>query len=152
MTEIVGHLINGEVRTTSERTLDVFNPATSEVTKQVAMASRATVEEAIASAQAAFPAWRNTPPMKRARIMFRFKQLLEENADEICRLIGDEHGKIIHDAQGELQRGIENVEFRLTSRRWCHYGCIPQRWCAETVLFLNRPSVTLALPCLLLSF
>lgn len=111
MTEIVGHLINGEVRTTSERTLDVFNPATSEVTKQVAMASRATVEEAIASAQAAFPAWRNTPPMKRARIMFRFKQLLEENADEICRLIGDEHGKIIHDAQGELQRGIENVEF-----------------------------------------
>ena len=111
MTEIVGHLINGEIRTDCERSVDVFNPATAEVTKQVAMASVATVEEAITAAQAAFPAWRSTPAAKRARVMFRFKQLLEENADEICRLIGEEHGKIIHDARGELGRGIENVEF-----------------------------------------
>jgi malonate-semialdehyde dehydrogenase (acetylating)/methylmalonate-semialdehyde dehydrogenase len=75
------------------------------------MASRQTVEQAISSAQEAFPAWRNTPPVKRARIMFRFKELLEQNADKICHLIGEEHGKIVHDAAGELQRGIENVEY-----------------------------------------
>ncbi|MBR9828672.1 MAG: CoA-acylating methylmalonate-semialdehyde dehydrogenase [Oceanospirillales bacterium] len=111
MTALVGHLINGEMRTDAARTQDVFNPATGEASRQVALAGKATVEEAIASAQAAFPAWRNTPPLKRARIMFRFKELLEQNSDEICRMIGEEHGKIMHDAAGELQRGIENVEY-----------------------------------------
>jgi len=108
---VVGHLINGERVETSTRTQDVFNPSTGEVSKQVALAPVETVEQAIASAQAAFPEWRNTPPIKRARVMFRFKQLLEENADTICRMIGEEHGKIAHDAMGELQRGIENVEY-----------------------------------------
>lgn len=107
----IGHLINGEMRTDTTRTQDVFNPSTGEVEKQVALASKATVEEAIAAAQAAYPAWRDTPPARRARVMFRFKALLEQNAEEVCRLIGEEHGKIIHDAMGELQRGIENVEF-----------------------------------------
>jgi malonate-semialdehyde dehydrogenase (acetylating)/methylmalonate-semialdehyde dehydrogenase len=93
------------------RTQDVFNPATGKVEKQVALASKQTTEQAIAAAQAAYPAWRNTPPIKRARIMFRFKELLEANADKICKMIGEEHGKISHDAAGELQRGIENVEF-----------------------------------------
>jgi len=111
MTNIVGHLIGGELREDHARLQDVFNPATSKVIKQVALAGKATVEEAIAEAQAAFPAWRNTPPAKRARIMFKFKELLEQNADKICELIGEEHGKIVHDAQGELQRGIENVEY-----------------------------------------
>jgi len=108
---IVGHFINGENRTDAGRTQDVFNPSTGEVTKQVALASRLTTEEAIAAAQAAYPAWRETTPAKRARVMFKFKDLLEENADEICRLIGEEHGKISHDAKGELIRGIENVEY-----------------------------------------
>ncbi|PWQ96978.1 CoA-acylating methylmalonate-semialdehyde dehydrogenase [Leucothrix arctica] len=108
---IVGHFINGEARSDSERTQDVYNPSTGEVSKQVALASKETVEEAIAAAQAAFPAWRNTPVGKRAAVMFRFKALLEQNADKICQLIGDEHGKICHDAAGELQRGIENVEY-----------------------------------------
>ncbi|WP_028240070.1 CoA-acylating methylmalonate-semialdehyde dehydrogenase [Stutzerimonas azotifigens] len=108
---VIGHLINGQLREDSARTQDVFNPATGAASKQVALASRATVEEAVAAAQAAFPAWRDTPPMKRARIMFRFKELLEKNADRICELIGQEHGKILHDAAGELQRGIENVEY-----------------------------------------
>lgn len=108
---IVGHLINGQISTDAERTQDVFNPSTGEVSKQVALASKTTVEEAIAAAQAAFPAWRNTPAIKRARIMFKFKDLLEQNADKICALIGEEHGKIVHDAAGELQRGIENVEY-----------------------------------------
>lgn len=77
----------------------------------MALAPKATVEEAIAAAQAAYPAWRNTPPIKRARVMFRFKELLEQHSDKICELIGQEHGKIVHDAAGELQRGIENVEY-----------------------------------------
>lgn len=107
----VGHLINGEMRSDAARLQDVYNPATGEVSKQVALASAATVEEAIAAAQAAFPAWRNLPVGKRAAVMFKFKALLEANADKICQMIGEEHGKISHDAAGELQRGIENVEY-----------------------------------------
>lgn len=108
---LIGHLINGKLRTDASRTQDVFNPATGLSERQLALASKATVEEAIAAAEAAFPQWRDTPPIKRARVMFRFKELLEQNAEEICRLIGQEHGKIVHDAAGELQRGIENVEY-----------------------------------------
>lgn len=111
MTNLVGHLINGSISQAAVRTQDIYNPSTGKVSKQLALASKATVEEAIAAAQAAFPAWRDTPPMKRARIMFRFKELLEQNADRICAAIGEEHGKIGHDAAGELQRGIENVEY-----------------------------------------
>jgi len=109
--ETVGHLINGAVVTTGGATQPVYNPATGAVIRRVEMADRATVEQAIAAAEAAFPAWRATPPAKRARIMFRFKQLLEERADEICRLLTEEHGKVFADSLGELQRGIENVEF-----------------------------------------
>ncbi|RDB41772.1 methylmalonate-semialdehyde dehydrogenase (CoA acylating) [Halomonas sp. DQ26W] len=108
---LVGHLINGRVIADGTRRQAVFNPATGQSTKQVELASKATVEQAIAAAQAAFPGWRNTPPLKRARVMFRFKELLEKHADTICALIGEEHGKITHDAMGELQRGIENVEY-----------------------------------------
>ncbi|MFT7561909.1 MAG: malonate-semialdehyde dehydrogenase (acetylating)/methylmalonate-semialdehyde dehydrogenase [Flavobacteriales bacterium] len=107
----IGHFINGSVIDNNERSQDVFNPATGEATRKVALASKQTVEDAIKSAAAAFPAWRNTPPIKRARVMFRFKELLEKNSDHICALIGQEHGKICHDAKGELQRGIENVEY-----------------------------------------
>ncbi|EAQ65643.1 methylmalonate-semialdehyde dehydrogenase [Marinomonas sp. MED121] len=108
---LVGHLINGELRDDAKQTQDVYNPASGQVSKQVALASKETVEDAIAAAKAAYPAWRNTPAIKRARVMFKFKQLLEDNADTICALIGEEHGKISHDAAGELQRGIENVEY-----------------------------------------
>jgi malonate-semialdehyde dehydrogenase (acetylating) / methylmalonate-semialdehyde dehydrogenase len=107
----VGHLINGEIRTDSARTQDVFNPATGVAIKKVALASKETVDDAIAAAQAAYPAWRNTPVGKRAAVMFRFKALLEQNSDKICAMIGEEHGKISHDAAGELQRGIECVEY-----------------------------------------
>jgi len=111
MTQLIGHLINGEMINDNHRTQDVFNPATGVATKKIALASKQTVEQAISAAQAAFPGWRNTTPIKRARIMFRFKELLEQNSDKICQLIGEEHGKISHDAAGELQRGIENVEY-----------------------------------------
>lgn len=107
----VGHFINGQIITDEVRTQDVYNPSTGAVSKQVSLASKATVEEAIAAAQAAYPAWRDTPAIKRARVMFKFKDLLEQNAAKICQMIGEEHGKISHDAAGELQRGIENVEF-----------------------------------------
>ena len=109
--KVVGHFINGETCTPKGRMQDVYNPATGEAEKLVLLASKATVNDAIVSAQQAFPQWRNTPVSKRARIMFKFKSLLEEHAEEITALIGAEHGKISHDAAGELQRGIENVEF-----------------------------------------
>lgn len=107
----IGHLINGKSITDQSRTQLVFNPSTGQPARQVSLASRATMEQAITAATEAFPEWRNTPPIKRARIMFRFKELLEQNADRIAALIGEEHGKIKHDALGELQRGIENVEY-----------------------------------------
>ena len=109
--DTVGHLIDGQIVADESRTQPIFNPSTGESTRQVSLASKATVEQAIAATEAAYPAWRNTPPIKRARVMFRFKELLEQNADHIAQLIGEEHGKIQHDALGELQRGIENVEY-----------------------------------------
>ncbi len=107
----IGHLINGKLYPAMERTQNVFNPSTGAVSKQVAIASVTTVEQAITAAQTAYPQWRATPPAKRARIMFKFRELLEKNAGKICELVGEEHGKIGHDAAGELQRGIENVEY-----------------------------------------
>jgi malonate-semialdehyde dehydrogenase (acetylating)/methylmalonate-semialdehyde dehydrogenase len=107
----VGHLIGGKTTLDAQRTQPIYNPATGQSSKRVALAGRATVEAALAAAQAAFPEWRDTPPIKRARVMFRLKQLLEANAAAICALITDEHGKVLSDAMGELQRGIENVEY-----------------------------------------
>ena len=108
---MIGHLIDGAMRDDAARMQDVYNPSTGAVSKQVALASVETVEEAIAAAERAFPAWRDTPPAKRAQVMFRFKALLDANKDKICEMIGEEHGKISHDAAGELLRGIENVEY-----------------------------------------
>jgi malonate-semialdehyde dehydrogenase (acetylating)/methylmalonate-semialdehyde dehydrogenase len=90
---------------------DVFNPATGEVTAQVPLGGAATVDAAVAAATAALPGWADTTPLRRARILFKFKELLEKNADEIAALITHEHGKVLSDAKGELTRGIEVVEF-----------------------------------------
>jgi malonate-semialdehyde dehydrogenase (acetylating)/methylmalonate-semialdehyde dehydrogenase len=109
--ETIGHFINGQNVPDSGRNQDVFNPATGEAVRKVALAAKSTVEEAIAAAEAAFPEWRNTPPIKRARIMFRFKELLEQNAEKVAALITEEHGKVLHDAMGEFQRGVEVVEY-----------------------------------------
>jgi malonate-semialdehyde dehydrogenase (acetylating)/methylmalonate-semialdehyde dehydrogenase len=112
VTQTIGHFIDGaRVAGNGARLQPVFDPATGFSDKSVALADRLTVEQAIASAQAAFPAWRNTPPLKRARVMSRLKILLETNADRIAALITAEHGKVLADAHGELQRGIENVEY-----------------------------------------
>lgn len=109
--EKVGHLIKGERVVTSGSTAPLINPATGIQEAELAMASGADVREAIRVASAAYPEWRATPAARRAQIMFRFKALLEQHADDISALISKEHGKIGHDAAGELQRGIENVEF-----------------------------------------
>jgi len=108
---LVEHLINGEIVASDGRLQDVYNPATGEVSGQVALASKSQVEQAISAAEAAFPAWRNTPPAKRAQVMFRLKELLEKNADKICAMITAEHGKVLNDALGELGRAIENIEY-----------------------------------------
>ena len=108
----VGHYINGAaVAGTSGRFVEIYNPALGQAIGQVALAGKSEMDQAIAAATAAYPAWRNTPPAKRAQIMFNFKRLMEENADKICQLITEEHGKVLNDARGELQRGIENVEY-----------------------------------------
>lgn len=109
--DVVAHLIGGERVAGGSRTISVYNPATGLAIREVQLADRSTVELAIASAAAAYPAWRQEPPVKRARIMFRFKQLLEQNEDRIVALLTEEHGKVLADARGELRRGIENVEY-----------------------------------------
>lgn len=108
---VVGHFINGKMLAGRGRSQDVFNPATGQAVRQVMLASKATVETAIAAAAAAFPQWRDTPPIKRARIMFRFKELLEQNAEKVVALLTEEHGKVLNDAHGEFMRGVENVEY-----------------------------------------
>ena len=108
---LIQHLIDGQLVSGGSRSQDVFNPATGKAEKRVLLADKLTVEQAIASAQAAYPAWRATPPLKRARVMSTLKNLLEQNAEQICALVTAEHGKVLSDSMGELQRGIENVEY-----------------------------------------
>ena len=114
-TAIVGHFINGQtIEITdreSARLSPVSNPASGDITQQVALASVQTVNQAIAAASAAFSSWSNTPPLKRARVLFRYKQLLEQHAETIAALITAEHGKVIDDAMGEFMRGVEVVEY-----------------------------------------
>ena len=111
-TPVIGHYINGQLHPeTGERFSQVFNPATGAVQARVSLASQATVEQAIAAAQAAFPAWAGQSSLRRARVMFKFKELLDQHHDELATLITREHGKVFSDAKGEVTRGIEIVEF-----------------------------------------
>ncbi len=96
---------------TSRRDQPVFNPATGEITGRVALANDADVNVAVAAAKAAFPAWANTPPIKRARVMNRFLALVNQHKDELARAITLEHGKVFSDAQGEVDRAIDVIEF-----------------------------------------
>lgn len=108
----IGHYINGKhLVGNSGRQGDVYNPATGEVSAKLSMASAAETMTAIDAAQAAFPAWSATPALRRARIMFKFKALLDEHANDLAKAISLEHGKTISDARGEVTRGIEVVEF-----------------------------------------
>ena len=108
----LGHFIAGRaVAGTSGRSGPVHNPATGELRGSVAYASADETRDAIAAAEAALPAWAATPPLQRARVMFRYKALLEQHAAEIAALLTSEHGKVLSDARGELVRGAEVVEF-----------------------------------------
>ncbi|MTI16114.1 CoA-acylating methylmalonate-semialdehyde dehydrogenase [Rhodobacteraceae bacterium RKSG542] len=110
--ELIKNAVGGSKKASqSGRVAPVYNPATGEVFAEVGLSSAAEVEDAIAVAKAAFPAWRDTPPLKRARVMFKFKELLSANADKIARAISSDHGKTHDDALGEVARGIEVVEF-----------------------------------------
>ena len=108
----IGHYINGQhIAGKSNRFGDVYNPATGEVSAKLSMASAAETKLAIDTAEAAFPAWSATPALRRARILFKFKALLDEHANALAKSISLEHGKTISDARGEVTRGIEVVEF-----------------------------------------
>jgi malonate-semialdehyde dehydrogenase (acetylating)/methylmalonate-semialdehyde dehydrogenase len=108
---LIQHLIDGQQVAGGSRIAEVFNPATGQAEKCVLLADKLTVEQAITSAQAAYPGWHATPPLKRARVMSNLKVLLEQHAEDICALVTAEHGKVLADSMGELQRGIENVEY-----------------------------------------
>ncbi|MEE1922636.1 CoA-acylating methylmalonate-semialdehyde dehydrogenase [Pseudomonas sp. 148P] len=112
MTHSITNWISGaRAEATSGQQLPVYNPATGQLSAQVQLASHADVDAAVASAKAAFPAWSNLPPLRRSRILNRFLALLNEHRDDLARLITAEHGKVFTDAQGEVTRGIEIVEF-----------------------------------------
>lgn len=110
--ETVKHYIDGAyIEGTSGRFGDIYDPSQGVVTRQVALASKQEVEDAIASAHAAFPAWAATPPGRRAQVMFRFRELIRENMQELAVLLSEEHGKTVDDATGSVTRGLEVVEF-----------------------------------------
>jgi malonate-semialdehyde dehydrogenase (acetylating)/methylmalonate-semialdehyde dehydrogenase len=109
--DLVPHWIGGLPFTGTGATLPVFNPSTGAPSRQIALASAAEVGAAVASAQGAWSSWADTPPVRRARVLARFLALLTEQRDTLARLIVSEHGKVFSDAQGEVTRGIETVEF-----------------------------------------
>ena len=109
---LIEHFVNGKVfRGSSKRTSKVFNPAAGEQTSEVNLASKVDVDVVVQKAKEAFIDWSNKPPIQRARVIFKFKELIEKNSDEITKLIVSEHGKVYEDAKGSLTRGLEVVEF-----------------------------------------
>jgi len=107
----VTHFIHGKRVASHGRTLDLYNPATGNVTGKVDVANKETVNQAVLAAQSAFPAWSATTPSERANILFRFKSLLEQHKEELIHLITSEHGKTFNEAKGSLQRGMDVVNF-----------------------------------------
>src|ERR1700724_2270623 len=109
---IVPHWIGGKaIARQGDRRAPVYNPATCRVARFVPFASKEEVDAAVSAANAQFPSWSATPPLRRARILFRFKDLIEREQNRLARIISAEHGKTIPDATGELVRGLEVVEF-----------------------------------------
>ena len=112
MGDTLHHFIDGRrIEGASGRFGQVFNPATGDCTARVPLADAAEVAQAVEAAASAFPAWRDTPALRRARVFFRFKQLLEQNLDQLAELVSAEHGKVLSDARGSVIRGMEVVEF-----------------------------------------
>jgi malonate-semialdehyde dehydrogenase (acetylating)/methylmalonate-semialdehyde dehydrogenase len=107
----IDHFIAGSAGGGAARTSDVFDPNTGQVQAKVNLGAQADLDRAVAAAQAAQPAWAMTNPQRRARVMFNFKALVEKNMDELAHLLSSEHGKVIADSKGDIQRGLEVVEF-----------------------------------------
>jgi len=107
----IGHYIGGRHHAGSGAGVPSYNPASGARTGMIALATPDEVDAAVKAAEAAFPAWAQTPPLKRARVMFRFKELLERDMRKLAAVITREHGKVLSDAQGELVRGLEVVEY-----------------------------------------
>ncbi|HWL89698.1 MAG TPA: CoA-acylating methylmalonate-semialdehyde dehydrogenase [Polyangiaceae bacterium] len=109
--DVIKHWIDNEAVDGGDRNGDVFNPATGEKTAKVVYATRGDVDRAVASAKKAFESWSKTSLAKRTRILFAFRELVERNKDAIARMLTSEHGKVLSDAAGEVQRGLEVIEF-----------------------------------------
>src|SRR5690606_7640463 len=108
----VVNYVNGQATPSSgSRKQDVFNPSTGKVARQVVLSTLDDLNAAVAAAKAAAPAWADTPPVKRARIMNRFLGLMNQHTDALAAMITAEHGKVFTDAQGEVARGIDVIEF-----------------------------------------
>jgi len=120
----IEHFVNGKSFSgSSKKTSDVFNPATGEISAKVNLATKKDVDDAVEIASKAFVTWSQVPPLQRARILFKFKELIEKNSDELTKIIVSEHGKVYDDAKGSLTRGLEVVEFacgipHLLKSRW----------------------------------
>ena len=109
---LVEHFISGQTtRANASRVQPIYHPASGAITKEVVLGHTSDVDTAVAAAKKAQPAWAEMPPIRRARIMFRFLELLNQHKDELAHLITAEHGKVFTDAQGEVSRGIDIVEF-----------------------------------------
>ena len=110
--KIIEHFVGGKtISGTSNKKGNVFNPATGEQESEVRLASKSDLDQAVAVAKKAFETWSLKPALQRARVMFKFKELIEKNSDELTKLIVSEHGKVYEDAKGSLTRGLEVVEF-----------------------------------------
>ena len=110
--KLIEHFVNGKIIPgSSDKKGKVFNPATGEQESEVRLASRSDLDSAVEVAKKAFETWSLKPALQRARIIFKFKELIEKNSDELTKLIVSEHGKVYEDARGSLTRGLEVVEF-----------------------------------------
>jgi malonate-semialdehyde dehydrogenase (acetylating)/methylmalonate-semialdehyde dehydrogenase len=112
LSDLVQHFVAGKRTSgTGTRRADIYNPATGQVARKVVLANRADVDAAVQAGQAAFPKWAATTPLARARVLFRFRDLLEQNAKKLAAIMTAEHGKVFSDALGEVTRGMEVVEY-----------------------------------------
>ena len=110
--KLIEHFVGGKIISgTSDKKGKVFNPATGEQVKEVRLASKSDLDQSVIIAKKAFEEWSLKPPLQRARVIFKFKELIEKNSDELTKLIVEEHGKVYEDAKGSLTRGLEVVEF-----------------------------------------
>ncbi len=107
----IDHFIGGASYASGERQGEIFDPNQGEVQARVGLGTAADLARAMDNARAAQPAWAATNPQRRARVMFKYKELIEKNMEELARLLSSEHGKVIADAKGDIQRGLEVIEF-----------------------------------------